>query len=90
MAQKQDKPYVSRPILSATEAKQQTPVRFVFGKANYQLLALSVLIVAIGFIIMSGTTDIYSNTKIVVAPLVVLAGFGLGFYAIMKKTAPEA
>jgi hypothetical protein len=90
MAQKQDKPYISRPILSATEVKPQAPVRFVFGKANYQLLALSVLIVAIGFVLMSGTTDIYSNTKIVIAPLVVLAGFGLGFYAIMKKTAPEA
>jgi hypothetical protein len=37
---------------------------------------------------MSGTTDIYSNTKIVVAPIVVLTGFGIGFYAILKK--PEA
>jgi hypothetical protein len=38
---------------------------------------------------MSGTTDIYSTTKIVIAPIVVLGGFGIGFYAILKKK-PEA
>ncbi|WP_317169317.1 DUF3098 domain-containing protein [Mucilaginibacter humi] len=43
---------------------------------------------AFGFFLMSGTTDIYSTTKIVIAPIVVLAGFGIGFYAILKK--PEA
>ena len=35
---------------------------------------------------MSGTTDIYDTRKIVIAPLVVLAGFALGFFAIFKKT----
>jgi hypothetical protein len=63
---------------------------FVFDKSNYRLLIASALVVALGFFIMSGTTDIYSNTKIVLAPLVVLGGFGLGFYAILKKPAPKA
>ncbi len=44
--------------------------------------------IAFGFVLMAGTTDIYSTTKIVIAPIVVLAGFALGFYAILKK--PEA
>jgi hypothetical protein len=44
--------------------------------------------VAFGFILMAGRTDIYSTTKIVIAPLTVLAGFALGFFAIFKK--PEA
>ncbi len=61
------------------------PVQFIFDKSNYKFLIISVLIVAFGFVLMSGTTDIYSNTKIVIAPIVVLAGFGLGFYAILKK-----
>lgn len=65
------------------------PVQFIFEKSNYILLAVSALIVAIGFVLMSGTTDIYSSTKIVLAPLVVLAGFGLGFYAILKKPAAK-
>ncbi|WP_158827226.1 DUF3098 domain-containing protein [Mucilaginibacter lacusdianchii] len=83
MAQK----YTS-PLTSASKpygAPENKPVQFAFGKANYQLLAASVVIVALGFMLMSGTTDIYSNTKIVIAPLVVLAGFGLAFYAIFKK-----
>jgi hypothetical protein len=91
MAQKFNKPAstAARPSI-LPETKPQEKVDFVFGKANYQLLAISVLIVALGFILMSGNTDIYSNTKIVVAPLVVLAGFGLAFYAILKKPASQA
>ena len=63
----------------------QTAVHFVFDKSNYRFLIISFAVVVFGFILMSGTTDIYNDTKIVVAPLVVLAGFGLGFYAILKK-----
>jgi hypothetical protein len=61
------------------------PVAFIFDKSNYKFLIISALVVAFGFVLMSGTTDIYSTTKIVIAPIVVLAGFGLGFYAILKK-----
>lgn len=74
-----------RPSILGDTKPVAAPVQFVFGKANYQLLVASVLVVALGFVLMSGTTDIYSTTKIVIAPLVVLAGFGIGFYAIMKK-----
>jgi hypothetical protein len=45
----------------------------------------SIAIVVLGFILMSGDTDIYSFTKIVLAPIVVIAGFALGFFAILKK-----
>jgi hypothetical protein len=79
------------PIKAAAPGRPQvkesnsTPVQFVFGKSNYRLLIIAIAIVIIGFILMSGTTDIYSNTKIVLAPVVVLAGFALGFVAILKK-----
>jgi hypothetical protein len=74
-----------------TTAKPQatnTPVKFIFDKSNYTWFIISIAVVAFGFVLMSGTTDIYSNTKIVIAPVVVLAGFAIGFYAILKK--PEA
>jgi hypothetical protein len=74
---------VTRPVTKSTET---SPVYFVFGKENYRLLIISIAIVAFGFILMSGTTDIYSDTKIVIAPLVVLAGFAVGFFAIFKKS----
>jgi hypothetical protein len=90
MAQKIIKPTIAQPVktASAQQAKESghTPAQFVFGKANYQLLFLSIAVIFIGFALMSGTTDIYEPRKIVVAPLMVLAGFVIGFLAIFKKS----
>lgn len=61
---------------------------FVFEKINYQLMLVSLFIVVLGFALMSGTEDIYSFRKIVLAPIVVIGGFIFGFYAILKKTKP--
>jgi hypothetical protein len=72
-------------------AQKNTPVKetsqepFVFQRSNYRLLILSIVIVALGFIIMSGDTDIYSAGKIIIAPIIVLIGFAIGFVAILKK-----
>lgn len=58
---------------------------FVFEKINYQLFLLSIVVVVLGFVLMMGTEDIYSFTKITVAPFVVVVGFALGFVAILYK-----
>lgn len=58
---------------------------FVFGKVNYRLMLISIAVVILGFMLMIGQTDIYDFRKTVLAPIVVLAGFGLGFFAILKK-----
>lgn len=60
-------------------------VNFAFEKVNYQLFIASIAVVILGFILMMGTEDIYSFTKITVAPLVVVLGFALGFVAILYK-----
>lgn len=90
--QKNTKP--AAPVKSAAAAKPaakaDAPVHFVFDKSNYQWLIGAIVVVAFGFFLMSGTTDIYNTTKIVIAPLVILAGFALGFVAILKKPAPKA
>jgi hypothetical protein len=81
----------AQPVKTAGSPKQPVkqadarPAYFIFDKSNYRLLVISIAIVAFGFILMSGKTDIYSTTKIVIAPLVVLGGFALGFFAIFKK-----
>ncbi len=86
MAQKLVKP--GAPVKTSTSTKVDgSPVHLIFDKRNYRLLIISVAVVALGFILMSGKTDIYSDTKIIVAPLVVLGGFALGFFAIFKKPA---
>ena len=56
---------------------------FAFSKANYVLLAIGMVVVVIGFLLMSGSgstettydPDIFSARRIKVAPLVCLAGF---------------
>jgi hypothetical protein len=56
-------------------APQDAKSELVFTKKNYQLLLIS----------MMGTTDIYDFRKTLLAPIVVLFGFGFGVYAILKK-----
>ena len=68
------------------ENTESQPENFVFGKANYRLMLISIAVVILGFILMIGETDIYDFRKTVAAPMVVLAGFALGFFAILKKS----
>ena len=72
--------------------KKHSPVNkevkseLVFNKKNYQLLIISMAIVILGFVLMMGTTgDIYDFRRTLLAPMVVLAGFSFGIYAILKK-----
>ena len=66
---------------------------FAFDKVNYILLAAGMLIVVIGFLLMTGTgssdtvyePDIFSVRRIKVAPVVCLFGFVSMIYAVMRK-----
>jgi hypothetical protein len=95
MAQKSTRPVTPVKTAAANPSAKTTadttrPAQFVFDKSNYLLFIASIAVVALGFVLMAGTTDIYSNTKIVLAPVVILGGFALGFFAILKKPAPKA
>ena len=69
-----------------------------FDKVNFILLAAGMLVVILGFILMSGdgstdTTfdmDIFSTTRIKVAPVVCFLGFISIIFAIMRKPKDEA
>ncbi|SFH38459.1 DUF3098 domain-containing protein [Pedobacter insulae] len=66
--------------------KQEQKVEMVFNKKNYQLLIISISIVALGFILMIGKEgDIYDTRRTLIAPMTVLFGFAFGVYAILKK-----
>ena len=66
---------------------------FAFDKKNYIMLAIGMLVVIIGFILMAGAgsnesalnPDIFSATRIKVAPLVSLAGFVFIVFAILHR-----
>jgi hypothetical protein len=89
MAQQITKAGATVKTTAKTPVADTKPVHFIFDKSNYTLLIISAAVVALGFVLMSGTTDIYSTTKIVVAPVVVLGGFAIGFFAILKKPAAK-
>lgn len=64
---------------------------YAFGKTNFILLTVGMIIVLIGFILMSGSgstenafnPDIFSARRIKVAPVVCLVGFLSMIYAIL-------
>lgn len=66
-----------------------------FGKENYKLFGLAVIIVVIGYLLLSGGgsddpnvfnyDELFSFRRITLAPLVILTGLGVGFYAILRK-----
>ena len=66
---------------------------FAFGRMNYVLLAVGMIVVIVGFILMAGGSstdaaydpDIFSARRIKVAPLVCLAGFVSMIYAVVHK-----
>ncbi len=67
------------------ESIENRQAHFIFDKSNYKFMLISIAVVALGFILMAGDTSIYDFRKTVIAPIVVLAGFAIGFYAILKK-----
>jgi len=67
---------------------------FLFEKVNYKFLIIGIVVIATGFVLMSGggaenpsvfNEDIFSFRRIRLAPTVVLIGFGITIYSIIKK-----
>jgi hypothetical protein len=67
---------------------------FLFEKTNYKILLFGIIVIALGFILMSGggsddpnvfNEEIFSFRRIRLAPTTVLIGFGITIYAILKN-----
>lgn len=69
----------------------------LFGKTNYLLMLAGAVVIALGMVLMAGgkSTDpnvfdpaqVYSKTRITVAPLLILLGLCIEVYAIFKSNA---
>jgi hypothetical protein len=66
--------------------------KLLFGKINYKFLMFSILLITLGFILMSGggsddpnvfNPEIFNHRRIRLAPTVVLIGFAMSIYAIL-------
>ena len=74
------------------EKKRKEKNNFIFKKRNYKIMILGLVIIAVGFILMSGggsedpnifSPDIYNFRRIRLAPTLVLLGLGVQIYAIL-------
>lgn len=67
---------------------------FLFEKINYKILLIGIAVIVIGFILMSGggsddpkvfNEAVFNFRRIRLAPTMVLIGFGITIYAILKN-----
>jgi hypothetical protein len=77
-------------------AKKETKqvVDFPFGRENYMLMLAGIALIFLGFVLMSGGGSedpavwdpaVLSARRITVAPILVIAGFIVEVFAIVKK-----
>jgi len=73
-------------------SKSSGGVRFplLFGRSNYMWMLIGLTLIVAGNILMIGNEDIYSFTKITLAPIVIMAGFLVEIYAIMHRPASRS
>ena len=67
---------------------------YLFNKRRYRFLIISIFIIGIGFVLMSGgestnpdifNNEIYNFRRIRLAPLIVVSGFILCIFSILYK-----
>jgi hypothetical protein len=67
---------------------------FAFGKENYKLLLIGLVLILVGFLLMIGggsddpnvfSEKIFNFRRLTLAPILVLAGYVVEIFAIMKK-----
>lgn len=79
---------------TTTEIKENSSSPLLFNAKNYKIMILGLIVIFIGFALMLGKNnadpsavfpaeDIYSFRRIVLAPIVVIAGFLIELYAIL-------
>ena len=79
-------------IMSEQKKAVPTPL---FAKENFTWMLIGGVIIALGMFLMSGgkstdpnvfdTKEVYSTTRITIAPLLILLGLVVEIYAIFKK-----
>jgi hypothetical protein len=79
-------PTSARPTMATTRAIAK-PAAMPFGPGNYQIMALGVLIILIGFFTMTLDKEPFGFgvLGITLGPILVMSGFIIEFFAILRK-----
>lgn len=87
------------PQKQAGESQVKKPIAeqtmFRLGKQNYYIMLLGLVLIVVGFILMSGgrwtnpnvfpESELYSTQRITIAPIIVIIGFIVEVYAVFHK-----
>jgi hypothetical protein len=77
-----------------SQSNSEEQVKFVFGKKNYLYMIIGVVLIMLGSVLLSGggsqdpevfNPAIFDFQRMVLAPLVMLAGFFIEIFAIMYR-----
>lgn len=80
--------------LSSKNTPKEQKVNFVFNKQKYIIMLIGLAIICAGFLLMIGggsedpnvfSEDLFSFRRITLSPILIVAGFIIEVYAIMKK-----
>jgi hypothetical protein len=79
---------------ASDKQKSTSSSDFAFGRENYKLLLIGLALILVGFLLMIGggskdpnvfSDDIFNFRRLTLAPILVLAGYVVEIFAIMKK-----
>lgn len=76
-------------------SENNTPVN-LFDKSNYMWMLIGVIVIALGMFLMAGgrsedpkvfnAHEVYSTTRITVAPILIFIGLAIECYALFKRS----
>lgn len=92
----QDKKQKTSSVKRTEKKHEASRADFAFGRQNYILLIIAIAFIVIGFLLMVGggsddpnvfnEKELFSFRRITLAPIIVLTGYVIAIFAIMKKT----
>ena len=94
-ASKEKKTVKATVSISQRIDNSSAPRTLVFSKSNYMTMLLGIALIFLGMMLMTGGSMpspdvwddniIYSTRRTLIAPLLILIGLGVEFYAIFRK-----
>ena len=78
--------------------KQNAGIQFAFHKENYKFLFIGLALLILGFILMIGggsddpnkfSAAIFDTQRLTIAPLLLIAGFTVEMWAILKRPSSD-
>lgn len=74
--------------------EKETNKMLPLAKENYKILIIGIVLMVLGYLLMGGgkpedpnefNPEVFSFTRITLAPILILAGIAVEFYGIVKK-----